>query len=264
MLFRSHLKAYVDSLNLLYVALTRARKEMYVRPYTPKINRDGSVSFADMGAFMYGVLRLLKEEREGVFLPDDLMNVSYGEKERYVHSEEQSTAFSLDYYPVYSPEDRISVKFKFRDYAGEGETLSAVDEGKLLHEIFKSIEYVEDVEQAVRNVYLSGMITKQEKEEYCEKVRAYLSDPAYSEWFDRKYKVINERDILLRFGSKVRPDRVIIKDKQAVVIDYKFGRTEEKKYLKQVQFYRTSLKQMGYKEVKGYIWYVRLNKVVAV
>lgn len=123
---------------------------------------------------------------------------------------------------------------------------------------------MEDVEQAVRNVYLSGMITKQEKEEYCEKVRAYLSDPAYSEWFDRKYKVINERDILLRFGSKVRPDRVIIKDKQAVVIDYKFGRTEEKKYLKQVQFYRTSLKQMGYKEVKGYIWYVRLNKVVAV
>ena len=108
------------------------------------------------------------------------------------------------------------------------------------------------------------MITKQEKEEYCEKVRAYLSDPAHSEWFDRKYKVINERDILLRFGSKVRPDRVIIKDKQAVVIDYKFGRTEEKKYLKQVQFYRTSLKQMGYKEVKGYIWYVRLNKVVAV
>ncbi len=262
--YDEHLKAYVDSLNLLYVALTRARKEMYVRPYTPKINRDGSVSFADMGAFMYGVLRLLKEEREGVFLPDDLMNVSYGEKERYVHSEEQSTAFSLDYYPVYSPEDRISVKFKFRDYAGEGETLSAVDEGKLLHEIFKSIEYVEDVEQAVRNVYLSGMITKQEKEEYCEKVRTYLSDPAYSEWFDRKYKVINERDILLRFGSKVRPDRVIIKDKQAVVIDYKFGRTEEKKYLKQVQFYRTSLKQMGYKEVKGYIWYVRLNKVVAV
>lgn len=262
--YDEHLKAYVDNLNLLYVALTRARKEMYIRPYTPKINRDGSISLADMGAFMYGVLRQLKEEGEGVFLSGDLMDISYGEKEIYSHSEKQSTAFSLDYYPVYSPEDRISVKFKFRDYAGEGETLAAVDEGKLLHEIFKSIEYAEDVEQAVRNVYLSGMITKREKEEYCEKIRAYLSDPVYSEWFDRKYKVINERDILLRFGSKIRPDRVMIKDKQAIVIDYKFGRTEEKKYLKQVQFYRTSLKQMGYKEVKGYIWYVRLNKVVAV
>lgn len=262
--YDEHLKAYVDNLNLLYVALTRARKEMYIRPYAPKKNKDGSVSFADMGAFAYEVLRMLKEEGNSMFSPDDSMNVSYGEKEIYARPEEPSAAFSLDYYPVYSPEDRISVKFKFRDYTGGGETLSAVDEGKLLHEIFKSIEYAEDVEQAVRNVYLSGMITKREKEEYCEKVRAYLSDPAYSEWFDRKYKVINERDILLRFGSKVRPDRVIIKDRQAVVIDYKFGRTEEKKYLKQVQFYRTSLKQMGYREVKGYIWYVRLNKVVEV
>lgn len=262
--YDEHLKAYVDNLNLLYVALTRARKEMYVRPFTPKKNKDGSVPPADMGAFVYEVLRTLKEEGNELFSPDDLMNVSYGEKETYAHPEEQATAFSLDYYPVYNPEDRISVKFKFRDYAGEGESLSAVDEGKLLHEIFKSIEYAEDVEQAVRNVYLAGMITKREQEEYCEKVRAYLSDLVYSEWFNRKYRVINERDILLRFGSKVRPDRVIIKDKHAVVIDYKFGRTEEKKYLKQVQFYRTSLKQMGYREVKGYIWYVRLNKVVEV
>ncbi len=262
--YDEHLKTYVDNLNLLYVALTRARKEMYVRPFSPKINRDGSISFADMGAFMYGVLRLLKEERTCGFLPDDSMNVSYGEKEMYTPPEERKTVFSIDYYPVYSPEDRISVKFKYRDYAGEGETLSAVDEGKLLHEIFKSIEYAEDVEQAVRNVYLAGMITKREREEYCGKVRAYLSAPVCSEWFDRKYKVINERDILLRFGSKVRPDRVIIKDSQATVIDYKFGRTEENKYLKQVQFYRTALKQMGYKEVKGYIWYVRLNKIVAV
>ncbi len=199
-----------------------------------------------------------------MFSPDELMNVSYGEKEVYSYPEEQKAVFSLDYYPVYNPEDRISVKFKYRDYAGEGETLSAVDEGKLLHEIFKSIEYADDVEQAVRNVYLSGMITKRGKEEYCEKVRAYLAQPVCSEWFDRKYKVINERDILLRFGSKVRPDRVIIQDKQAIVIDYKFGRTEENKYLKQVQFYRTSLRQMGYKDVKGYIWYVRLNKIVAV
>ncbi|MDE5639539.1 MAG: Dna2/Cas4 domain-containing protein, partial [Odoribacter sp.] len=262
--YDEHLKAYVDSLNLLYVALTRARKDMYIRPYMPKMNRDGSLSYADIGAFMYGVLRMLKEEGESGFLPDDLMNVSFGEKERYARTEREASAFSLDYYPVYSPEERISVKFKYRDYAGDGETLSAVDEGKLLHEIFKSIEYADDAEQAVRNVYLSGMITKKEMEEYGEKIRAYLSEPVPSEWFDRKYKVINERDILFRFGSKVRPDRVIIKDRQATVIDYKFGYAEENKYLKQVQFYRTSLKQMGYREVRGYIWYVRLNKVVEV
>lgn len=261
--YDEHLKAFVDNLNLLYVALTRARKEMYIRPYTPKLNRDGAPSFTDMGAFMYGVLWMLKNEGNTLFTPDADMNMSYGVKEIYPEEETPAAALSLDYYPVYHPEDRISVKYKYRDYAGGRESLSAVDEGKLLHEIFKSVEYAEDIEQSVQNAYLSGMITKQGKEEYCEKIRSYLQNPVASEWFSRQYKVINERDILLGFGSKIRPDRVIIKDKQVIVIDYKFGQSEENKYLKQIQFYRSSLKQMGYKEVKGYIWYVRLNKIVA-
>lgn len=261
--YDEHLKAFVDNLNLLYVALTRARKEMYIRPYTPKLNRDGAPSFTDMGAFMYGVLWMLKNEGNTLFTPDADMNMSHGVKEIYPEEETPAAALSLDYYPVYHPEDRISVKYKYRDYAGGRESLSAVDEGKLLHEIFKSVEYAEDIEQSVQNAYLSGMITKQGKEEYCEKIRSYLQNPVASEWFSRQYKVINERDILLGLGSKIRPDRVIIKDKQVIVIDYKFGQSEENKYLKQIQFYRSSLKQMGYKEVKGYIWYVRLNKIVA-
>lgn len=261
--YDEHLKAFVDNLNLLYVALTRARKEMYIRPYTPKLNRDGAPSFTDMGAFMYGVLWMLKNEGNTLFTPDADMNMSHGVKEIYPEEETPAAALSLDYYPVYHPEDRISVKYKYRDYAGGRESLSAVDEGKLLHEIFKSVEYAEDIEQSVQNAYLSGMITKQGKKEYCEKIRSYLQNPVASEWFSRQYKVINERDILLGLGSKIRPDRVIIKDKQVIVIDYKFGQSEENKYLKQIQFYRSSLKQMGYKEVKGYIWYVRLNKIVA-
>lgn len=261
--FDEHLKAYVDSLNLLYVALTRARKELYIRPYSPKINKDGSPSLTDIGAFMYQVLGQLKKESVTEFEIGEEMSLGYGTKEVYAVRHPESRALSLDYYPVCNPESRISIKYKFRDYEGGEETLSAIDEGKLLHEIFRSIEYAGDVEQSVQNVYLAGMITRKEKEEYCAKIRRYLTDPVASEWFDPKYKVINERDILFRFGTKVRPDRVIIKDRQAIVVDYKFGMSEENKYLKQVQFYRTSLKQMGYRDVKGYIWYVKLNKIVS-
>ena len=34
-----HVKAYVDNLNLLYVAFTRAERELYVLPYAPKITK---------------------------------------------------------------------------------------------------------------------------------------------------------------------------------------------------------------------------------
>jgi hypothetical protein len=45
-------------------------------------------------------------------------------------------------------------------------------------------------------------------------------------------------------------------------LDYKFGLKEESRYLGQVKFYCKTLQQMGYKEVSGYIWYVRLEKLI--
>lgn len=262
--YDEHLKSYVDNLNLLYVALTRAKKEIYILPYMPKINKDGTPSFSNMGGLVYRVLQVLKNEGTILGETDENMNLSYGRKAYNASLPEKADPMTLTNYPVFNPEGRISIKYKHQDYAGENDTLSAIDEGKLLHEIFKSIEYIEDIEQAVYNVYLSGMITKQEKGIYIEKIGKYLSDPITAEWFDHKYKVINERDVLLLGSTKIRPDRVIVKNKQAVVIDYKFGAVEENKYLRQVRSYCTSLKEMGYKNVKGYIWYVQLEKITEV
>ncbi len=264
--FDEHLKAFVDNLNLLYVALTRAKKELYIRPYSPKLDRDGSPVVSDIGAFIYWVLSALKKANVPGIEPDENMNVCYGERQILATPEwQEEKSFSLEQYPVFNLEDRLSIKYRFQDYAGVNrERLSAVDEGKLLHEIFRSIKSANDIEQAVQNVYLAGMITKQEKEKYCNQIKTYLTDPVASQWFGDYYEVINERDILFRFGAKIRPDRVLVKDQKAIVIDYKFGQSEENKYVKQVQFYRSTLKQMGYKEVKGYLWYVKLGKIVEI
>lgn len=264
--YDEHLKAYVDNLNLLYVALTRAKTELYLRPFMPKFNKDGTPSQADMGAFIYLILENLKRDANTPFQPDEEMNLRYGEKQMQGRAVlENNEVLTLDEYPIYDLTDRISVKYRFKEYTDLGRmNLSAIDEGKLLHEIFKSIEYAEDLEQAVQNVYLAGLIAKKEKAEYCAKIKAYFSNPQAAEWFNRKYKVINERDILLKLGSKVRPDRVITAENSTLVIDYKFGQVVEDKYLKQIRFYRNTLRQMGYKGVKGYIWYVKLGQIVAI
>ena len=93
---------------------------------------------------------------------------------------------------------------------------------------------------------------------------SYLNDPVHSAWFDGRYKVINERDILFCNSGKARPDRVMVDGKKAIVVDYKFGLKEEKSYIRQVGFYCKTLRQMGYTDVAGYIWYVPLRKVVSV
>jgi argonaute-like protein implicated in RNA metabolism and viral defense len=48
------------------------------------------------------------------------------------------------------------------------------------------------------------------------------------------------------------------------VIDYKFGRREDKKHVDQVCGYCDSLSRMNYRDVSGYLWYVTLDKVIHV
>ena len=49
----------------------------------------------------------------------------------------------------------------------------------------------------------------------------------------------------------------------AVVVDFKFGKHKEE-YIRQVREYAHLLREMGYENVKGYIWYVYSNKIVEV
>lgn len=264
--YDEHLKAYIDNLNLLYVALTRSKTELYIRPFAPKTTKDGNLVISDIGAFIYQVMMFLKNDPDCKFAPGDGMDLQYG-KRQLLASDTPTVekAISLESYPIFNLEERVSVKYKYKDYAEvDGSVLSAINKGKLLHEIFKSIEHAGDIEQAVEDVYLSGLITQSEKPGLCEKIEEYLSNPGAAEWFSSRYKVINERDILFKTGSKARPDRVIINGKQAIVIDYKFGNSEENSYLKQVRFYCNTLKQMGYTDIQGYIWYVTLDKIIPV
>lgn len=255
-----HLKAYIDNLNLLYVALTRAKTELYVRPYSPKKNKSGELSMSDMGAFIYRVL----EEWSGRNMEENRLVV--GKKQsRNDRDAEKKEAFVLEHYPVWQPGERISVKYRFQDYTDpDSSGRSAIDEGKLLHEIFKSVRSAGDVGQAVQKACLAGLIRQSEKAEYCAKVTGFLEAPEVAAWFSPDCEVINERDILFPGGTKARPDRVVVADGIVRVIDYKFGQSEEGKYVKQVGFYCNTLRKMGYQAVEGYIWYVKLDKIVRV
>jgi hypothetical protein len=52
----------------------------------------------------------------------------------------------------------------------------------------------------------------------------------------------------------------MIRGNKAVVVDYKFG-VEKPTYREKLTEYMDLLRQMGYSEVEGYIWYLTLGKV---
>ena len=91
-----------------------------------------------------------------------------------------------------------------------------------------------------------------------------ISSPSVKAWFSPEAEIWNEMEIWHPDGKILRPDRVVVSSNEALVIDYKFGKTERTSYLKQVRRYADALSQMGYTPVKGYIWYVALQKIVPV
>ena len=58
-----------------------------------------------------------------------------------------------------------------------------------------------------------------------------------------------------------RPDRVIVNENETIVIDYKSGGKNEK-HKEQVSIYMYLLTQMGYKNVKGYVWYFMTGDII--
>ena len=83
-------------------------------------------------------------------------------------------------------------------------------------------------------------------------------------WFDGTYELYNEHNILIRsdgHAKMFRPDRVMVAADHAVVVDYKFG-SEKEEYKDQVEMYANNLAKLLNKPVKGYLWYVTLEKVL--
>ena len=47
-------------------------------------------------------------------------------------------------------------------------------------------------------------------------------------------------------------------------MDYKFGDSEDNKYVRQVRYYMKQIREMGYQNVSGYIFYVKQAKIIPI
>lgn len=85
-----------------------------------------------------------------------------------------------------------------------------------------------------------------------------IEHPDVSRWFKGFKRVVTERDL---WDSKnrrhYRPDRVVwTADGHIDVVDFKFGdRLNYERYQRQVRNYVKHLRQAGYRNVRGYLWY---------
>ena len=267
-----HLQLTVDNLNLLYVAFTRACKNLFVigkrnagktrsaliERVLPELTLDGAVldGIEDQNtdvSFSYGMLYTDQEEKrrttENVFLQSsDQIPVEmavFGNKTEFRQSNKSREFVETD-----------------DETAQQG----YIKTGSILHYVFSTIRTTEDVPEALRQLEQEGVLYDEEitVAKLSSLLTKRFADPRVKEWFSGKWTLYNECSIIYtdEHGEvcERRPDRVMSDGNRMIVVDFKFGHPRPE-YQEQVREYMTLLKQMGHQQVEGYLWYVYSNQI---
>lgn len=255
---------YVDNINAVYVAFTRAVKGMYlISKLPPQTVLEGAESggcgqFSDFSQILYCFARnasglmpelwesdgcphfsySVEEDGTRVFATDQPEPSGKPQEDRKVPEGPAAVPSSYPSWPL-NPDDsmeggRLKFKADAMDFFSKdglvGTGASDRLRGIVLHDILSRVEVPSDLGDSVRTAVSSGEISAEEGE----KAYALLSDriasaSAYG-WFDqdRRYRsVLRETTVIDTDGSLYRPDRVIEgNDGTVVIIDYKFGQRD--------------------------------------
>ena len=135
------------------------------------------------------------------------------------------------------------------------------DYGKTMHDIISHVRTIADIPYAVGRKVAEGELPESERTSKVKELTRSLSIPEVADWYTGKYTVLNENQLLLPGARISRPDRVMLGEQKVIVADYKFGKSRDTKYNRQVRRYVDTIKSMGHQQVKGFIFYVQLGIV---
>ncbi len=272
--FRERLHAFIDNLNTLYVAFTRAKEELIVFSPRPKKIKEETGDVERIStltdALWAGLHTTAGTTRDGeplISLPGSF-NLADGvfELGNWWHPVSQKESGETEEIEMtnlksISPDDRLRLRLHGKGFFFDNERRK---HGTLMHEVLSHIHTRKDIPVSVETYRLSGVINKEEAAELKQKLGNLLNNPEVAPWYNGEARILNEVDILFGNGLSKRPDRVMITGDRVIVVDYKFGEHPDKRYHSQVRNYLKLIRQMGYEQVEGYLWYVELDQIEAV
>ena len=259
--YHEKLHAYIDGLNALYVALTRAKEELIILAPEGKNqkNKPKEPSVPTIVKILREVLPLMDagcEPKAGQCFEWGTW-VNCEPPERLTAAGKTSVVRSL---PSVRPDERMYLRL-----SGHSFDDTQRDYGVLMHDLLSHIRTADDLPSAIAAKVSAGEIDRQSATALEMRMRALLNEPTVRTWFDGSMTVLTEAEILSGDGRSRRPDRIMLStassDRRAVIVDYKFGQRESRRYVHQIRDYMALMRAMGYTDVRGCLWYVERGEI---
>ncbi|EKD31837.1 MAG: hypothetical protein ACD_77C00235G0005 [uncultured bacterium] len=238
----------VDNLNLAYVAFTRAREELFI--FAPEYS----------GKTISSVSDILFE----IFSPSLNENKEHITGEIKIDAEEETSfagEIQIPPFRSYDAFERLKLSLKAGDFFEEEK--SSRNKGIIIHNILSRIYSETDIHDSVKEAVSLGELPADEENEIIITLTRLISSVSHRNWFSKKVGVYNELEIIEPGGNVRRPDRVLIGG-ECMVIDFKTGKLRPNSHVNQIKSYTSLLVQMGFENVKGFLWYLEDNEVVEV
>src|SRR6056297_2990943 len=249
----------IDNINLMYVAFTRAVDRLYL--YVDEKEKSKKISTtSDL------IRSRIEKLYDKNFDNDGLLEFGLKEKKE----QEKTITKSREIKDIISTRWRKRLiikkhKDEFWRFA-ETDRIDSINRGLVIHDILSNIIEFDKIDEIIENAYLDGVLRKENIKEYKKLIKDIMqirySGGIVKDWFENNEMILNETSILTS-EEEYRPDRVIINDQIAEIVDYKTGE-EHSSHKKQIKNYGNLFLEMGYK-VKGiYLLYIDLKTVVEI
>jgi len=237
-----------DFINLCYVGMTRPVERLYVQNYFENKN---------FGKLFHDTLQAtgLAEENEDKLT----LTIDDGPRTPPKKSKEESSIFEPS-----EVTDRLWFPdIAFQDNADLNTVDFLSDEmqfGIQFHLLTSRIENQESIEKEIAEAVNSGEVSVSNAAMLSENLNELFRLPEYTELLHGNSQILNEQAILVDSTTISRPDKIVVKENETIVIDFKTGIPGAKDE-KQIRSYKSTLEAMGYPSVTCYLYYSSINEL---
>ncbi|MDG2331706.1 MAG: UvrD-helicase domain-containing protein [Flavobacteriales bacterium] len=237
-------KEYLDGLNLFYVATTRPVHRLYMN--ASSINKNN----------ISQVLSDFISQKQEVKYP---MNWIMGQREKA--NIERNLETSEDF--TYEKNKVLKIEVTGKN---DFEELNAINQkawGKLVHLGLELVHNKEEIKMFADKFVLVGQLKKKDAELLKKQLINTLNHPVLKNWLCQNFDEKREKEIIDSDGNSYRPDRVVFQPDSTILIDFKTG-IQKQKDIDQIRSYNKLLLDLGYSNIKNYLFYVLKAELIKV
>ncbi|GHE37657.1 UvrD-helicase domain-containing protein [Sphingobacterium griseoflavum] len=276
--FEEMLFNYMDALNTLYVATTRAIQHLYILAPSFKEVEDkksGAIHMDIKNEYISDLLfKSLKADDAPFPFANDHLLIDADPPlsvapDRYQndlsdHASSNQRHIALTSYPISHELEKAFERSTKRHVNDILMLEKAAQYGILAHEIISEVSEERGIIPMIDRYIQEGILTTGDRPLLLEEIHRIWHHPQIHQWLTGSYKTWNEASIILESGETIRPDKVFTSPDETIVLDFKFTKGDYAEHQWQVDHYKKALINLGYRQVRGYLYYAKTNELVEV